>query len=160
MNKKNILLLFSAVAAVFAFFGQRQNGEQRDVDVAPVEASAPSAPKSAGVGQDSALTAAIESRARDVPVEGEGLVVKLLRDDNNGSRHQKFLLRVPSGQVLLVAHNIDLAPRIDTLHEGDKVSFSGEYIWNEKGGVVHWTHHDPSGNHPGGWLKHEERIYQ
>jgi hypothetical protein len=82
-----------------------------------------------------------------------------LPDDLEGSRHQRFVLRLSSGQTLLVAHNIDLAPRISSLNRGDKVEFYGEYEWNAKGGVIHWTHHDPSGRHVGGWLKHDSKTY-
>jgi hypothetical protein len=61
---------------------------------------------------------------------------------------------------LLVAHNIDLAPKIETLKVGDKIGFFGEYEWNNKGGTLHWTHRDPRGRHVSGWLKHAERVYQ
>ncbi|GAA3551541.1 DUF3465 domain-containing protein [Zobellella aerophila] len=106
------------------------------------------------------LMAAYRNRQSDLQVEGSGRVVRLLADDNKGSRHQRFLLALPSGQTLLIAHNIDLAPRINGLKVGDTVAFYGEYEWNDKGGVVHWTHHDPRGRHPGGWLKHNDRVYQ
>ena len=69
-------------------------------------------------------------------------------------------LRLPTGQTLLVAHNIDLASRIGALREGDRVEFNGEYEWNSQGGVVHWTHHDPQGLHEAGWLKHNGTTYQ
>lgn len=103
---------------------------------------------------------AYSKRQSDVQVEGAGEVIRILRDDNTGSRHQKFILRMPSGQTLLVSHNIDLAPRINDLKRGDTVEFFGEYEWEEKGGVVHWTHHDPGGRHVDGWLKHQGRTYQ
>jgi hypothetical protein len=40
------------------------------------------------------------------------------------------------------------------------IQFYGEYEWNNKGGVVHWTHRDPNGHHVGGWLKHNGSTYQ
>ncbi len=112
------------------------------------------------VGNDQTITEAYQNRLSDIQVSGSGKVSRILRDDNEGSRHQRFLLRLSSGQTLLIAHNIDLAPKINTLHKGDVVQFFGEYEWNSKGGVVHWTHHDPSGSHVGGWLKHDGRKYE
>jgi len=108
----------------------------------------------------SILQRAYNNRQSNLQVQGEGLVLKILSDDLEGSRHQRFILRLSSGQTLLVAHNIDLAPRISGLRRGDKVEFSGEYEWNEKGGVIHWTHHDSTGRHIGGWLKHDGKTYQ
>ena len=83
-----------------------------------------------------------------------------LSDDEDGSRHQRFIIALRSGQTLLVAHNIDIAPRIASLREGDVVRFSGVYEWNEKGGVIHWTHRDPNGLHAGGWLSHNGQTYR
>lgn len=100
------------------------------------------------------------AKLSDVQVEDSGKVIKILADDNNGSRHQKFLVRISSGQTLLFAHNIDLAPRIDDIEVGDFVSFRGEYVYNHKGGIVHWTHRDPQGSHFGGWIKHNGNTYQ
>lgn len=76
------------------------------------------------------------------------------------SRHQRFILTLSSGQTLLVAHNIDLAPRLASLKSGDSVAFNGVYEWNAKGGVIHWTHRDRSGRHQAGWLKHAGQTYQ
>ena len=93
-------------------------------------------------------------------VRGQGTVSHILSDDNDGSRHQRFILRMSSGRTLLIAHNIDLAPRVRSLRKGDTVAFYGEFEWNDKGGVIHWTHHDPQGRHAGGWLEHNGRRYQ
>lgn len=109
---------------------------------------------------DQAVAAAFAARQSDVAVEGEGEVIKLLADDRRGSRHQRFLLRLSSGVTLLVAHNIDLAPRLDSLRVGDRLRFAGEYEWNEKGGVLHWTHRDPRGQHRGGYLELAGRRYE
>jgi hypothetical protein len=102
---------------------------------------------------DAALARAFQDHASGVDVEGAGMVERLLSDDLKGGRHQRFILEMPSGQTVLVAHNIDIAPRIDGLAVGDEVAFRGIYEWNAQGGVVHWTHHDPSGEHPAGWLR-------
>lgn len=107
-----------------------------------------------------AIRSAFNERRSGVQVAGKGVVSKLLPDDNDGSRHQRFILTLSSGQTLLVAHNIDLAPRIALLREGDPVAFNGVYEWNAQGGVVHWTHLDPDGRHEAGWLKHAGQTYQ
>jgi hypothetical protein len=107
-----------------------------------------------------AIADAFANQQSNVQVSGRGRVIKILSDDNDGSRHQRFILSLSSGQTLLVAHNIDLAPRINSLKMGDTIEFYGEYEWNNKGGVIHWTHHDPDGFHEGGWLKHRGKTYQ
>lgn len=109
---------------------------------------------------DQVLHRAFEQRTSNFQVEGLGVVQRILSDDDDGSRHQRFILELRSGQTLLVAHNIDVAPRILDLREGDLVAFRGEYEWNAKGGAIHWTHHDPAGRHSGGWLEHKGKTYQ
>ena len=103
---------------------------------------------------------AYQEKRSDVQVQGVGKVIKVLSDDNKGSRHQRFLLKLPSNLTILVAHNIDLAKKIDSLKVGDNVEFYGEYEWNNKGGVIHWTHLDPRGKHKDGWLKHNGIVYK
>ena len=83
-----------------------------------------------------------------------------LPDDTEGDRHQRFIVRLASGQTLLIAHNIDVAPRVEGLDEGDTVGFRGVYEWSDEGGSVHWTHHDPDGSHAPGWILHQGRTYQ
>jgi hypothetical protein len=63
------------------------------------------------------------------------------------------------GLTVLVAHDIDIAPRLDGLRVGDRVDFHGEYVWSDLGGTVHWTHHDPSGGHEDGWLRWQGRTF-
>jgi len=109
---------------------------------------------------DAELARALETRARGVQIQGEGIVTKILPDDNEGSRHQRFIVKLQSGQTLLIAHNIDIASKVGSLRVGDAVTFKGEYVWNSKGGVLHWTHRDPGGRHAAGWLKHGNDTYQ
>lgn len=106
------------------------------------------------------LKQAYEDRIDNLQIEGSGMVKTLLADDTKGSRHQRFILDLPTGQTILISHNIDLAPRIDNLRKGDEVGFFGEYEWNDRGGLIHWTHHDPDKKHVDGWLKHNGRVFR
>jgi hypothetical protein len=143
--KKIVLVVVVAIGA----WGYVQNWEN---SVAGNSLSTP--------GTYTSPQSAYNNRQSDTQVQGEGTVTKILRDDLKGSRHQRFILKLNTGLKILIAHNIDLAPRIDQLKKGDTVAFFGEYEWNSKGGVIHWTHHDPSGRHVGGWLKHDGNTYQ
>ena len=105
------------------------------------------------------VLAAFREQRSDVLVEVLGEVDRVLPDDNEGSRHQRFILELANGHTLLVAHNIDLAPKVP-LQQGDDVRVRGEYEWNDKGGVLHWTHHDPRGKHEGGWIRHAGQRYE
>ena len=109
---------------------------------------------------DSPIGRAFKNRTSTVQVEGAGVVTRILEDDLAGSWHQRFIVRLASGQTVLIAHNIDIAPRVADLQKNDSVRFYGEYVWNDKGGLVHWTHHDPGGRHVAGWIKHNGRTYQ
>ena len=134
------------VVVLLAFYAWENLGLREQFSPAPAD--------------ESALAAAFENQQSDLQVRGQGEVLRVLADDKDGSRHQRFIIELESGQTVLIAHNIDLAPRIESLRRGDTVEFFGEYEWNPKGGVIHWTHHDPQGRHVGGWLKHEGRTYQ
>jgi len=112
-----------------------------------------------GQNDNDLLMRAIASQRSDVQVKGSGKVIKLLPDDTKGSQHQRFLVKVSADNVILIAHNIDLAPRVDALQQGDTIGFNGEFEWNDKGGVVHWTHKDPRGKHIHGWLEHDGKKY-
>jgi hypothetical protein len=90
----------------------------------------------ASFASDQTIVSAYETQTSNVQVGSSGIVVKILSDDNTGSRHQRFILKLSTGHTILIAHNIDLAPKIDILNVGDSVEFYGEYEWNNKGGVV------------------------
>lgn len=122
--------------------------------------SAPAINTEGASESDQRLARAFDQHESKLQIEGTGTVSQLLSDDSDGSRHQRFIVALKTGQTLLIAHNIDLAPRIISLEAGDEVGFFGEYEWNEKGGVIHWTHRDPNRQHIAGWLKHEGRVYQ
>jgi hypothetical protein len=86
-------------------------------------------------------------------------VYKNLPDDTEPPTHQRFLLKLDNGSTVLVAHNTELARRVP-IFPGNVVSIHGEYIWNEKGGVLHWTHHDPRGTIRGGYIELNGQQYK
>lgn len=117
---------------------------------------------STGSGRDAAaatIQRLYRERRSGVFVEGSGSVSRILPDDVRGARHQRFVVELSPGHTLLVSHNIDIAPRIEALAVGDRVSFRGEYVWNERGGLVHWTHRDPARG-PAGWVEHRGTRYR
>jgi hypothetical protein len=139
---RRLVFIGVLLAAAYAYFGGVEGGLR------------------SSVGTDPAIAQAFASQQSNVQVQASGKVTRVLADDNSGSRHQRFLVQLPSGQTLLIAHNIDLASRVDSLEAGDRIEFYGEYEWNAKGGVIHWTHRDPRGTHVAGWIKHNGRTYQ
>ncbi len=84
-------------------------------------------------------------------VEAAGRVERVLSDDRKGTPHERFIVRIADSVTVLVAHNLDLAPRVP-LAPGDSVELRGEYEWSERGGTIHWTHDDPAGRHETGWI--------
>ena len=150
---KKILVIGAIAAALYAGFVNP--GGFRQITAFPSKQA-----DAAYSSSSDAIQAAFNEQRSGVQVQGEGVVLKLLADDNDGSRHQRFILKLPSGQTILVAHNIDLAPRVSGLKLGDSVAFNGVFEWNSKGGDVHWTHHDPSERRQTGWLRHSGQTYQ
>ena len=118
-----------------------------------------SAPRTRDAPGDAAIAEAFRRRESGVWVESSGVIERLLADDREGSPHQRFLMRLADGRTLLVAHNLDLAPRVP-VHPGDRIRFRGEYAWNDRGGVIHWTHRDVRGGGPGGWIELRGRTYR
>ena len=122
----------------------------------PAPAAAPAADYR---GAADRIVEAFANGRGDLWIEAGGVVQRVLSDDSEGSRHQRFIVRLPNDHTVLIAHNIDLAQRVP-LKMGDTVSFYGEYEWNERGGVVHWTHHDPRDRREGGWIRHKGTTYR
>lgn len=109
---------------------------------------------------DAELKRLFEEEISNKQVTLNGTIKDVLSDDFEGAKHQRFILQLKSSQTVLVAHNIDLAPRISELKPGEMIEVSGEYEWNPKGGVVHWTHHDPNGVHVAGWIEYQGKRSQ
>lgn len=113
-------------------------------------------PETASAG---AVATAFTARQSDVVLETPGQVERILPDDREGTPHQRFIVRVPGDLTVLISHNLDLASRVPVAI-GDSVRVRGEYVWNGQGGLIHWTHHDPDGRRPGGWIRLDGRTYR
>lgn len=92
-------------------------------------------------------------------IHAHGIIIKVFTDDLKGTKHQRFTVKLKSKKSVLVVHNIDLAPRILGLKVGEPIEFQGQYKWNSQGGMVHWTHHDPHGVYPLGFIKYHGKLY-
>ena len=135
--KQSILAVIAIVAIALFQYLEQDTGQGTPSTQQPVSVQQQSNPATWSSGQWQTIS---------------GTVKRTLADDNEGSRHQRFILAVPGGKTLLVAHNIDLADRVP-LKTGDQLSLHGRYETNDRGGVMHWTHHDPDGRQQGGWIE-------
>jgi hypothetical protein len=182
-HSRPLRLLLTLVAAVFAFVLLRDPlrptrpdpgspagspagtpaGPPASPTPTPARAPAPAtAPARPGADDTTRIAELDAQRQSHVWVEVTGTVERVLRDDLQGSAHQRWILRLAGGaaaRMLLVSHNLDLAPRVP-FALGDTLRVRGEYIWNPQGGLMHWTHHDPDGGRPGGWIVWRGRTYR
>jgi hypothetical protein len=71
---------------------------------------------------------------------------------NTHAMHEKFGIRTDDGRSIEVIDNVKLAPKVP-VQPGDRVRVVGEFIDDPKGPIVHWTHHDPRGTHPDGFIE-------
>ncbi|MBZ0112422.1 MAG: DUF3465 domain-containing protein [Thermoanaerobaculia bacterium] len=142
--------LLVALVAIGLWWSQGYGGEGR---------SWPQGPTTSASVDNGELLEVVASRRSGVWVSGAGTVDRILADDRSGDRHQRFIVRVDQGHTVLIAHNIDLAERVP-VELGDSVEFRGRFEWNERGGVVHWTHDDPRGRRSGGWIRRGGASYR
>ncbi len=165
-GKQRIYGIVAIVALFFAYYAVQPMLARHGMNLPGLLDDAPRQSPVADHGPFSSETAgetkiveAYEARRSDLIVQASAKVIALLPDDTTGIQHQKMLLKLPSGLTLKLAHNIDLADRVPA-KRGDTVEFRGEYEYTEKGGVIHWTHHDPRGRHEGGWIKWNGKTYE
>lgn len=155
IQKNNLMIATIIVVLMAAYVGidlKQNNLNDNVVQTSIVE--------EATVDDQHKIMQAYKQQISNIQVQSKGEVKAILADDNDGSRHQKMILKLENGLTVLVAHNIDLAPRVEGLRKGEIVEFYGEYEYSPKGGVIHWTHHDPQAKHVDGWLKYQGKSYQ
>ncbi len=163
MKQKHVTTLVAIVILVawgliFGFEDKDSANTNFSNDVSLDDLKAPPAITS-NAGNDSLLIKSYKEKQSKVWMEVELEVTRLLPDDNEGSRHQKFIAATTSGHTVLVSHNIDLADRVP-VNKGSEIELRGRYEWTDRGGVLHWTHHDPRGRIEGGWIKVNGETYE
>jgi hypothetical protein len=162
LNRRTQRLIIIALVALVSWISReytsRSNSSPASDPRSPGESVETIPDADARSGAD-AILAAYEDRRSGLMVRSSGEVQSLLADDVVGTLHQKFIVRLPNDHTVLISHNIELAPRVP-LKRGDRVDFRGQYEWNNRGGVVHWTHHDPRGRHEEGWIDHDGTRYE
>ena len=128
----------------------------------PARSSTRVSPRVSTRSSASVIPELFRNQQSDTIVECSGEVVHILPDDNHdldgSGRHQQFLVDVGEDVTIKIAHNLKFgrAP----VEKGDHVTFKGEYEYNDRGGCIHWTHHDPAGRHEDGWLEHNGTRYE
>ncbi len=78
--------------------------------------------------------------------------------DRTHAMHEAFDVQSSSGR-LEVVDNVGIAPRCPVA-VGDRIEIRGELVHDRgRPPVVHWTHHDPHGNHADGFIRLRGRLY-
>lgn len=160
MNRAVKKLIFAVVILVVAGatdFIRKQIGSNDNTPVSSQQSTTTSQQNKQQILEK--IRAAAKSQKSGWWLETNATVIKLLKDDTKGHQHQKFLIKLAPDITLLVAHNIDLADRAP-VKKGDSISIRARYEWNNRGGVLHWTHHDPKGRQKGGWIELNGKQYK
>ena len=115
----------------------------------------------AATSDNAAVERAYAEKRSTVEVTAQGVVTSVLTDDSGPSgMHQRFIIRLAgSRQTVLVDNNVTIGQRAPVL-PGNDVFVHGEYVWNDQGGLIHFTHHDPAHTHEGGWIELSGIRYQ
>lgn len=167
-NRRTLRIVIALIGMALAYFANEQykqpHSDNGSAGHTQNQANAPKASTHSAHRDDSVrLVQAHAKKQSKVWMTIQATVKKTLPDDTKGHQHQKFLIKPKQGPVLLVAHNIDLAPRVP-IRVGDVVWLRGRYEWNAKGGVLHWTHHDPKKPNrqdpKEGWIELNGKVYE
>ncbi len=118
---------------------------------------------SAGEHPDNpAALAAIQAGRGGGEVVVEGVVTHVARSSHGDAGvHERFDIRIGSGaaeQDIEVADNITVGTAAP-VHQGDDVIVKGVLEIDPAGPVIHWTHHDPSFRHTGGYVVVHGKMY-
>lgn len=98
-----------------------------------------------------------------VEVTASGVIARDLGTRSGVSAaHEGFLLHLAGasgrGLTVRVEANVDFTGAMP-IAAGEPVVVRGEYEFDPRGGVIHWTHRDPRGRHPDGFIQIQNKRY-
>lgn len=116
-----------------------------------------------GADPNAAVYDAWRAQRSNVEVTARGSVARLLGIARGPSGlHEGFLLHLSGaaghGLTVRVEDNVDITGEIP-LSAGDQAEVRGEYIYDSRGGLIHYTHHDPRGRHPTGYVRVGDKTF-
>ncbi len=99
-----------------------------------------------------------------IEVQASGSVARVLGERTGPSGpHEGFLLHLTGsgghGLTVRVESNLDIMGSVP-VRDGEAATVRGEYDYDPRGGVIHWTHRDPRGRHPDGFVEIDGHRYQ
>lgn len=97
---------------------------------------------------------------RSAKVSAQGHLIRRLPEQLSPYRAQLFLVRLTSGQKLIIKHDIEMGEALPDIKKGALLFFKGLYKWNRKGGFIIFTTQKNRENNLSGWLKYKEITYQ
>lgn len=87
-------------------------------------------------------------------------VIKLLRADNRGARHQRWIMQLSSGHTITAVYNIDLSEKIP-LEVDATMDLAGQLVFGDKkhDPILHWIHADPQKRRRDGYVIYNGKTY-
>ena len=95
---------------------------------------------------------ASQSSGNEVLVSGHVVALLGTRESRSG-KHEGYLVKLNKNCDLLlkVETNTSITGPIPFTHD-EPIVLKGVYVYDPLGGLIHWTHHDPSGRHMNGYV--------
>lgn len=140
------------IAGGAALFGLKsKNNDKTTKDVVPQAQQIESINQT---DENYAILNLIAQKKPSVFIEAKNVkVIKLMRNDNRGARHQRFIVQFNNGVSLRAIYNLDLSEKVP-VSVGDLVSLGGELEYDDrtKEPLLHWLHSDPQKKRPDGYV--------
>lgn len=104
--------------------------------------------------------AAIRTHDKIDFIEIQDVVVsEILPDDLTGRPHQRWKVKLSTGEEILAVFNSDTGERVP-LDVGDVMTVAGEFlVARHEGPIIHWLHTDPRGRRPNGFVEMDGQRY-